>query len=211
MGHWCGFTNIDRFQGLRYIPKNLHRDIPTIHLVWSLHKRRLTKLHSDTFVAQSDTIKTKSRKIRSHVSHPTSAGKWADIIELQAKHFMPSEQWTWIFCSDRRQNYMTIQEQQTRICSRTNLRNERYFPSISGPGRQCVSDNRPFVATRLRISVNRQSPIRQFLVSRSQERFSLVSGGTFGFNVMNLFCFFFSDYKLNKSTNMSILMFLLFE
>jgi len=44
-----------RPQELRFMPTSLHRDIPRTHLVWSLHKRRLTKLESGTFVAHSNT------------------------------------------------------------------------------------------------------------------------------------------------------------
>jgi len=43
-------------------------------------------------------VKTNNRTIRSHVSQPASAGKVADMSELQAHHCMTPEQWTWLLC-----------------------------------------------------------------------------------------------------------------
>jgi len=44
-------------------------------------------------------VKTNSRTIRSQVSQPASAGKGADMSELQAHHCITPEQWTWLLCS----------------------------------------------------------------------------------------------------------------
>jgi len=43
--------------------------------------------------------KISSRAIYSKVLQPASAGKGADMSELQAHHCMTSEQWTWLLCS----------------------------------------------------------------------------------------------------------------
>jgi len=37
--------------------------------------------------------------MRSQVSQPASAGKGADISEIQAHHYMAPEQWNWLLCS----------------------------------------------------------------------------------------------------------------
>jgi len=44
-------------------------------------------------------IKTNSRKIRSRLSQPASAGKGGDMSELQAHHCMRLWLWTWLLCS----------------------------------------------------------------------------------------------------------------
>ena len=44
-------------------------------------------------------IKTNSRKIRSRLSQPTSAGKGGDMSEPQAHHCMTLQLWTWLLCS----------------------------------------------------------------------------------------------------------------
>ena len=41
-------------------------------------------------------IKTNSRTIRSRLSQPTSAGKWRDMSELQTRHCMTLQLWTWL-------------------------------------------------------------------------------------------------------------------
>jgi len=44
-------------------------------------------------------IKTNSRTICSQVSQPASAGKGADMSEMQTHRCMTSEQWTWLMCN----------------------------------------------------------------------------------------------------------------
>jgi len=44
-------------------------------------------------------IKTNSRKIRSRLSQPTSAGKGGDMSELQAHHCTTLQLWTWLLRS----------------------------------------------------------------------------------------------------------------
>jgi len=53
----------------------------------------------DLLPCYCDTIKTNGKTIRSQVWQPVSAGKGADMSELQAHHCMTSEQWTWLLCS----------------------------------------------------------------------------------------------------------------
>jgi len=57
-------------------------------------------------------MKTNSRKIRSQVWQPTSAGKGADMSELQAHHCMTPEQWAWLSCSVsvKKVNKLSLQE-----------------------------------------------------------------------------------------------------
>jgi len=43
--------------------------------------------------------KTNNRTIRPQVSQPASAGKLADMSEVQAHHCMTLEQSTWLLCS----------------------------------------------------------------------------------------------------------------
>jgi len=69
----------------------------------------------------------------------------------------------------------SIRESRAKQIDRTNV----VFFLITGSGRQCVSKNRAFVASRLHLPDNPQSSIRQFLVSRSLAPLHLVSGETF--------------------------------
>jgi len=72
---------------------------------------------------------------------------------------------------------------------------------ITGSGRQRVSKNRAFVASRLHLPDNPQSSIRQFLVPRSLARLHLFSGETF--DLMWYTCSVFLDHcETTESTNM---------
>ena len=54
--------------------------------------RYLKQTFGDLLPCYCDAIKTNSRTIPSQASQPASAGKGADISELQAHHCMTSEQ-----------------------------------------------------------------------------------------------------------------------
>jgi len=66
----------------------------TVHLKWSFEDVRPCYCY---------TIKTNSRSIRSQVMQPASAGKGAEMceVQLQAHHCicMAPEQWNWLLCS----------------------------------------------------------------------------------------------------------------
>ena len=57
-------------------------------------------------------IKPSDRTIRSQLSQPASAGKRADVSELQAHHCLTGGEWTWILCklSVIPENKLSMQE-----------------------------------------------------------------------------------------------------
>ena len=61
--------------------------------------RNVTWTFEDLLPCYCYAIKTNSRKIRSWLSQPASAGKGGDMSELQAHHCLTLWPWTWLLCS----------------------------------------------------------------------------------------------------------------
>ena len=74
-------------------------------------------------------IKTNSRTIRSQVTQPASAGKGADMSELQAHHCMTPDQWTWLSWGTK---WTVIRRITSVNCWLSILRNFWFFVPISG-------------------------------------------------------------------------------
>ena len=72
---------------------------PRYPLHWSGPDHRTLKwAFEESVPSYCYAIKTNGRTI-SKVSQPASAGKWADISELQVHHYTKPEQCTWLVCS----------------------------------------------------------------------------------------------------------------
>ena len=69
------------------------------HMRQRVYNRTLKRAFEDLLPCYCYALQIYSRTIRSQVSQPASAGKGADMSELQAHHCVTAEQFTWLLCS----------------------------------------------------------------------------------------------------------------
>ena len=93
MGYWNQTTFVEP---LKWLYRTQFKNHCPGHMPSNAYYRNLKWTFEDLLPCYCYAIKNNSGTVCSQVA---SAGKGADVSELQAQHCMTTEQWTWLLCN----------------------------------------------------------------------------------------------------------------